>query len=143
MLTENEEQYYQLAIHDFKSDQHLEFNNRLVELVKETAAEHGLEFDASLSDKMLRDRIRHYYTDHTANAKKRLFTMIGNPTKASNAKRLCELYGFLQQLSDLPAVVVSPETEVPPKDSAFPSHAALRSCKKAKIIRLCDAEFSL
>ena len=158
MLTEHEVDFYQLSIYETQTNQQLIFNNSLLRLVKETATEHGLEFDACMPDSVLRERIRKYFTTHTSNSKKRLQTMLGNPTKASNIKSLCELLEILEELNSdpnqssddhreeedqKPAAAEQPR-KMPQEDSAIPSHSALRKCHKASaLITLCDAAFSL
>jgi len=82
-------EYYELSVTRCQSAQQQSFNNRLVELVRAECDRQQWLFAPCFTDKILRDRIRCYYKTHIQNAKKRLRTMVKNPTKRANARHLC------------------------------------------------------
>lgn len=82
-------EYYELSVTKCQSAQQQSFNNTLVQLVRAESNRQQWLFDPVFSDKSLRDRIRCYYKTHIQNAKKRLRTMVKNPTKRANARHLC------------------------------------------------------
>jgi len=63
------------------------------------AEKRGWIFGPQFTDKVLRDRVRCYYKTHIQNAKKRLQTMLKNPTKRSNARHLCEHWDMIHDVS--------------------------------------------
>jgi len=89
VLKKHMAQYYDLSTTKCQSAQQQTFNNDLVVHVRAVADKRGWEFHDTFTDKGLRDRIRCYYKTHIQNAKKRLRTMVRNPTKRANARHLC------------------------------------------------------
>jgi hypothetical protein len=91
ILKDNMARYYALSIGKCQSPEQHAFNNTLVVLIRKQVAVREWSFDRIfLCDKVLRDRIRCYYKTHIQNAKKRLRTMLKNPTKNANANHLIQ-----------------------------------------------------
>lgn len=89
VLKDNMAEYYELSVTKCQSAQQQSFNNTLVQYVRAESDRQGWLFSDIFTDKSLRDRIRCYYKTHIQNAKKRLRTMVKNPTKRANARHLC------------------------------------------------------
>jgi hypothetical protein len=90
-------EYYQLSTEKCQSAQQQAFNNDMVVVVREVAEERKWVFADCFDDRALRDRIRCYYKTHIQNAKKRLRTMVRNPTKRANAKHLLQHLDIIER----------------------------------------------
>jgi len=99
VLKKHMPEYYRLSMEMCQSVNQQAFNNCLVEEVRAAATERGWTFDPVHfgEHKVLRDRIRCYYKTHIQNAKKRLKTMLRNPTKRSNAINLMQHYALIEK----------------------------------------------
>jgi hypothetical protein len=97
VLKKHMAKYYDLSTTKCQSAQQQAFNNDLVIHVRSVAKDRGWRFHPTFTDKSLRDRIRCYYKTHIQNAKKRLRTMVRNPTKRANARHLCAHLDLIEQ----------------------------------------------
>lgn len=98
ILRAHMEEYYELSITKCQSRAQQSFNNKLVALVTTEARKHGWSFDPAVFDeKKVRDRVRCFFKTHIQNAKKRLKTMIKNPTKKANAKALSNHLSLIEE----------------------------------------------
>jgi hypothetical protein len=94
ILKEHMGQYYEFSMDKTQAIAQQHFNNSLVDRTRDLAAQY--KWDLPSHRRILRDRIRCYYKTHIQNAKKRLRTMLKNPTKRANAKALVHHYALLQ-----------------------------------------------
>lgn len=98
ILKDNMARYYALSIGKCQSPEQHIFNNTLVALVRQSVTAREWSFDRIfMCDKVLRDRIRCYYKTHIQNAKKRLNTMLKNPTKKANASHLIQHWELIRE----------------------------------------------
>lgn len=82
--------YYELSMAKCQSKEQQAFNNDMVTMIRAEALKYDWTFSRNFSEKALRDRVRCYFKTHIQNAKKRLRTMLMNPTKKANTKALIE-----------------------------------------------------
>lgn len=101
ILRAHMKEYYDLSTNKRQSRAQQEFNNKLVKLVREEANERGWKFDEKDfdNDRKIRDRIRCFFKTHIQNSKKRLRTMLKNPTKRANAKALVKHMALMDEES--------------------------------------------
>jgi hypothetical protein len=97
VLKKHMAEYYELSTTKCQSAQQQSFNNDMVVVVKEVANARQWKFADCFDDKTLRDRIRCYYKTHIQNAKKRLRTMVRNPTKRANSRHLMQHLHLIEQ----------------------------------------------
>jgi hypothetical protein len=97
VLKKHMAEYYELSTTKCQSAQQQNFNNEMVVVIKQIANKHQWNFAQCFDDKALRDRIRCYYKTHIQNAKKRLRTMVRNPTKKANSKHLLQHLDLIEE----------------------------------------------
>jgi hypothetical protein len=98
-LKRHMKRYYELSVKKCQSKEQQAFNNDMVTVVKVEASKYEWAFSPKFSDKGLRDRVRCYFKTHIQNAKKRLRTMLMNPTKRANTKALINHLDMIQTYS--------------------------------------------
>ncbi len=80
--------------------------------MKNEATKYGWEFDSkAFDDKKIRDRIRCFFKTHIQNAKKRLKTMLRNPSKKANIKALAAHFHLIEEKNKIepPVSLKNPE----------------------------------
>lgn len=100
ILRTHMKEYYDLSTNKRQSRDQQMFNNKLVALVREKAKSMGWEFNKEFgNERKVRDRIRCFFKTHIQNSKKRLRTMLKNPTKRANAKALVNHMDLMDEKS--------------------------------------------
>lgn len=69
-------------------------------MISAEAAKYQWTFSPNFSEKALRDRVRCYFKTHIQNAKKRLRTMLMNPTKKANTKALIQHLDIIKSYAE-------------------------------------------
>jgi hypothetical protein len=92
--------YYDLSVKKCQSREQQAFNNDMVTFVRVEAAKFGWKFDVKFTDKALRDRVRCYFKTRIQNSKKRLLTMLKDPTKPANTKALIQHLDMIRNHSN-------------------------------------------
>ena len=119
LLKENMEEYYNLSMAKCQSSKQQLFNNDLVDRMREKANEYEWVFPTDR--RTLRDRIRCYFKTHLQNAKKRLRTLLRNPTKRANAKNLVKLIDIIPDKSIVADLTVGLPASEPEKAVITPA----------------------
>ena len=87
--------YFELSMKKCQSKEQQAFNNDMVVMIRQEASNYQWSFSSSFSEKALRDRVRCYFKTHIQNAKKRLRTMLMNPTKKANTRALIQHFDMI------------------------------------------------
>eukprot|EP00545_Synedropsis_sp_CCMP1620_P013354 CAMPEP_0119010220 /NCGR_PEP_ID=MMETSP1176-20130426/4867_1 /TAXON_ID=265551 /ORGANISM="Synedropsis recta cf, Strain CCMP1620" /LENGTH=598 /DNA_ID=CAMNT_0006962847 /DNA_START=83 /DNA_END=1879 /DNA_ORIENTATION=+ len=99
ILRSHMREYYELSTTKCQSKLQQQFNNSLTIDIRAESENYGWDFAPNFDDKVLRDRIRCFFKTHIQNAKKRLRTMLKNPTKKANAKALVAHLALIERYS--------------------------------------------
>lgn len=122
ILKQHMEEFYTLSLLESRMKQQIAFNNSLVTIIRQAVTDLGWSLDPTVfvSDTILRDRIRCYYKTQIQNARKRLKTMLKNPTKTSNARHLVQhldlLYSTYKQSSTTTTETTTTAPAVAPQE---------------------------
>ena len=136
LLKDNMEEYYNLSMAKCQSTKQQLFNNNLVDQVRDEASKHKWTFPTDR--RTLRDRIRCYFKTHLQNAKKRLRTLLRNPTKRANAKNLVKLMEIIPDVAD--TISPAPTEQAAKLKTVGSSQEEAEKVTSAKTVGTADQE---